>query len=132
MSHPGRLEGKVAIVTGGGLGLGEGIVRKFVDEGAKVLVFELNMENGEKVASSLGAESAACFTGDVTKAEDWDGALKICKEKFGGLDIVANNAGVVHRSAVRSTPRYYSLPLNLTQPALNIRPPVRIRAHHAH
>ena len=46
MSHPGRLAGKVAIITGAGLGLGEGITRKFVREGASVLLFEINEEMG--------------------------------------------------------------------------------------
>lgn len=100
MSHPGRLEGKKAIVTGGGLGIGEGIVRKFIDEGAKVLIFEINKENGEKVASSLPEHSAVNYTGDVTSESDWEQAVKTCIERLGGLDIVVNNAGVVHRSAV--------------------------------
>lgn len=102
MSHPGRLEGKIAIITGGGLGLGEGIVRKYVYEGAKVLIFEINKDNGERVASELG-DAVASFTGDVTKEADWNEALKVCKEKFGGCDVVVNNAGVVHRSAVSPT-----------------------------
>lgn len=92
MSHPGRLENKVAIITGGGLGLGEGIARKFVFEGAKVLLFEINKANGEKVAKSLDPSSAVAFEGDVTKEQDWHEAVKQCVEKFGGLDIVVNNA----------------------------------------
>ena len=96
----GRLSNKRAIITGGGLGLGEGIVRKFVAEGAQVLIFELNAANGEKVAASLPQGQAVNFTGDVTKEEDWRKALERCKEAFGGCEVVVNNAGVVHRSAV--------------------------------
>ena len=152
---PGRLENKRAIVTGGGLGLGEGIVRKFVAEGAKVLIFELNRENGEKVASSLQG-NAVNFTGDVTKEEDWKGALEKCKESFGGLEVVVNNAGVVHRSAVSSTlpllrPTGFDVELcaawscvktfkdteilltvHSINPALHGSPLQRVRAHNAH
>jgi hypothetical protein len=98
--HGRRLEGKTAIITGAGLGLGEGIAKKFVEEGAKVLVFEIHEENGKRVADSLGEEKAAFFKGDVTRKEDWDEALKTVLEKFGGLDVVVNNAGVVHRAGV--------------------------------
>jgi len=100
MSHPGRLEGKTAIITGAGLGLGEGITRKFIDEGANVLLFEINKENGQKVAESLPREKASLFTGDVTNQDHWFEALKACLDKFGGCDVCVNNAGVVHRSAV--------------------------------
>ena len=102
MSHPGRLEGKVAIVTGGGLGLGEGIVRKFIFEGAKVLLFEINEKGGAKVADSLG-ESASLFVGDVTKEDDWNAAVKQALDKFGKLHIVVNNAGVVHNAQASYT-----------------------------
>ena len=105
MSHPGRLAGKVAIITGAGLGLGEGITRKFVREGASVLLFEINEENGRCVAESLPKENAHLFIGDVTDQEHWNEALKTCLEKFGSCDIVVNNAGVVHRAGVRSTPQ---------------------------
>lgn len=102
MSHPGRLEGKIAIITGGGLGLGQGIAEKFVHEGARVLIFELNAANGKAVASSLnasgGADNALFFEGDVTNISHWHSAVKTCVEKFGGLDIVVNNAGVVHNA----------------------------------
>ena len=98
MSHPGRLENKVAIITGGGLGLSEGIARKFVHEGAKVLLFEINKSNGQKVADSLGKDHALAFEGDVTNLSHWEQAVKTCVEKLGGLDIVVNNAGVVHNA----------------------------------
>jgi len=100
----GRLANKKAIITGGGLGLGEGIARKFVAEGARVLLFEIHAENGKRVAASLNGplnnEVAVAFTGDATKGEDWQRAVDVCVETFGGLDVVVNNAGVVHRAAV--------------------------------
>lgn len=103
MSHPGRLEGKVAIVTGGGLGLGEGIVRKFVHEGARVLIFDIHKANGEKVAASLDPKAVKAYEGDVTKTSDWEAAVKHALDAFGRLDIVVNNAGVVHNAQASDT-----------------------------
>jgi 3-oxoacyl-[acyl-carrier protein] reductase len=107
MSVPqGRLANKKAIITGAGQGLGEGIARKFVAEGARVLLFEIHPENGKRVAAALNDESvsgevvAVAFAGDATKGEDWQRAVDTCVEIFGGLDVVVNNAGVVHRAAV--------------------------------
>ncbi|EXJ60670.1 3-oxoacyl-[acyl-carrier protein] reductase [Cladophialophora yegresii CBS 114405] len=91
----GRLEGKVAIVTGGGSGFGAGIATKFVQEGAKVLIADLSQENGAKVAQSLGAEYLAA---DVTKRSDWEALLKKAVDSFGGLDIVVNNAGTTYKN----------------------------------
>jgi NAD(P)-dependent dehydrogenase (short-subunit alcohol dehydrogenase family) len=88
-----RLEGKVAIVTGGSSGFGLGIVKKFVEEGAKVLILDLNAEGGQK---AIEANPGAKFIqGDVSRRADWEKALEKVLAEFGKLDIVVNNAGIL-------------------------------------
>ena len=95
---PPRLEGKVAIVTGGGSGYGAGVVTKFVAEGAKVVIADLSSENGEKTAKSIKCEFVKT---DVTSRKDWESLLQATLEKHGGIDIVVNNAGACYKNKVR-------------------------------
>jgi len=90
-----RLEGKVAIVTGGGSGFGEGIAKKFVAEGAKVLIADRDAANGERVAAALGSNARALAV-DVAKSADVTRMLDAAHDLFGGLHILVNNAGVAH------------------------------------
>jgi 3-oxoacyl-[acyl-carrier protein] reductase len=85
-----RLQGKVAIVTGAASGFGAGIARRFAEEGAKVIVNDLNPQ-GEQVAKQLGARFVQ---GDVTKGEDW---ARLVREAGAEVSIVVNNAGWTHR-----------------------------------
>jgi 3-oxoacyl-[acyl-carrier protein] reductase len=89
-----RLKDKVAIVTGAGSGFGTGIARRFAEEGAKVVVNDLNAETGTRVAKELGGEFVQA---DVAKGADWAKLVAAAKAKFGRLDIVVNNAGWTHR-----------------------------------
>jgi 3-oxoacyl-[acyl-carrier protein] reductase len=91
-----RLQNKVAIITGGGSGFGAAIVKKFVLEGARVLIWDINAEPATSLSSSLASGKTSVFTGDVSKPKDWSTALQQTIEKFGKVDIVVNNAGVVH------------------------------------
>ncbi|KAI0431297.1 3-oxoacyl-reductase [Xylaria sp. FL1042] len=93
MAPQPRLQGKVAIVTGGASGFGKGIATKFVEEGAQVLIADLSDAAGRDVAKELGC---AFTVGDVTKREDWERLLKEATDKFGKLDIVVNNAGAAY------------------------------------
>lgn len=90
-----RLQDKVAIVTGGASGFGEGIVRKFVAEGAKVVVADINAAGGKALAGELGpcAVFADC---DVTDAGAIDCAVTVAEDRFGPVDIMVNNAGMGH------------------------------------
>jgi len=90
-----RLEGKVAIVTGGGSGFGEGIATKFVAEGAKVLIADRDPLGGERVAKALGASAHSVVT-DVSKAADVKAMIEAALAAFGRLDILVNNAGMGH------------------------------------
>ena len=90
-----RLEGKVAIVTGGGSGFGEGIAKKFVAEGARVLIADRDAAGGERVAAALG-RNARSLRVDVASAADVTAMLDAAQDFFGGLDILVNNAGVSH------------------------------------
>ena len=90
-----RLAGKTAIVTGAGSGFGEGIARKFVAEGAWVLIADRDRAAGERVAASLG-KMAHSVTADVTVDGDVAGMVETALLEFGGLDILVNNAGIGH------------------------------------
>ena len=88
----GRLASKVAVVTGGASGIGEGIVRRFSNEGARVLLADLDDANGPAIAAECGAEFVRL---DVTSAESWQALKSKTKADFGRLDIMVNNAGIV-------------------------------------
>lgn len=92
----GRLEGKVAVVTGAGSGFGEGIARRFAGEGASVVVADVNGEAAERVAADIGP-AARAVRADVTVMAD---VREMCAaaRTFGGLDILVNNAGYTHRN----------------------------------
>ena len=89
-----RLDGKVAVVTGAASGIGEGTVRRFVEEGARVVVADLQEERGREVAKSLGDDARFIRT-DVTCETDIAAAIDGAVESFGQLDIMVNNAGIV-------------------------------------
>lgn len=91
-----RLKDKVAIVTGGASGFGAAIARHFVDEGAKVVILDLNGEGAARVAGNTG--KAIAVAGDVTKRADIDKAVAAAVDTFGRLDIVVNNAGWSYRN----------------------------------
>jgi 3-oxoacyl-[acyl-carrier protein] reductase len=90
-----RLHNKVALVTGAGSGFGEGIARKFINEGAKVLLVDIHGEAAERAAAALG-DRARAFVADVSRAVDTRAMLDEAERVFGPLDILVNNAGVGH------------------------------------
>jgi 3-oxoacyl-[acyl-carrier protein] reductase len=90
-----RLKDKVALVTGGASGFGEGIVRKFVAEGARVLIVDRNLQGAQRVAAAMGLNAAA-HQADVSRAADVRAMIDAAEGRFGPLDILINNAGVSH------------------------------------
>ncbi|WP_249870806.1 SDR family NAD(P)-dependent oxidoreductase [Oceanobacillus saliphilus] len=90
----GLLDGKVAIITGGAKGMGEFHTRKLAEEGAKVVIGDLDAENGEKVASDIGEDKAIFVELDVTNPSSWDTVVQKTKDTFGTIDILVNNAGL--------------------------------------
>jgi len=89
-----RLKGKVAVVTGGACGIGQGTVRRFVEEGASVVVADFQAGPGETLAGELGG-SARFIRTDVTREEDLAAAVDLAVRDFGRLDCMINNAGIV-------------------------------------
>ncbi len=89
----GKLDGKVAIVTGAGSGMGRAIARRYADEGANVIVADLNADAARSVADEIG-ESAIPVPVDVRNQSQVQAMVDAAVSAFGGLDILVNNAGV--------------------------------------
>ncbi|MGQ0620548.1 MAG: SDR family NAD(P)-dependent oxidoreductase [Panacagrimonas sp.] len=87
-----RLKNKIAVVTGGGSGIGKAIVQRFVEEGARVVVVDISGKQ-EEVAAKYGA-SCIAFRADVSKSADVQAMLQAAKSKFGRLDVLCNNAAI--------------------------------------
>ncbi|WP_311029911.1 SDR family oxidoreductase [Mesorhizobium koreense] len=92
-----RLKGKVAVITGAASGFGEGMAKRFAQEGAKVVVADLNASGADRVAGEIGAAAVACKA-DVSNRADVDAMVKLAIDRFGRLDIMVNNAGYTHRN----------------------------------
>ncbi len=98
----GRLEGKVALISGGARGQGEAEARLFVAEGARVVLGDVLDEEGEKVAASLGG-AALYLHLDVTQEADWQRSVERTLAEFGSLDVLVNNAGILRFGRIEQT-----------------------------
>jgi len=90
----GRVAGKVALVTGGGSGLGKADCLTLAAEGAMVVVTDINLDAAQAVADAIGANAIA-LKHDVSSESDWQAALAATEARFGGLNVLVNNAGIV-------------------------------------
>ena len=119
----GRLEGKVAIVTGSARGTGAETARLFVEEGARVCVADVLEDRGKEHAASL-REGAFFQKLDVRSEEDWAGAIAAVHERFGPVDILVNNAAILDvRPIIELDPEVARdiLDVNLIGPMIGVR-----------
>ena len=100
-----QLEGKCAIITGGASGIGRATAELFIEQGAAVVIADINANDGQGLADELRANGGdAIFVQcDVTNAGDCKKTVKAAREHFGRIDILFNNAGVIRRSDVLET-----------------------------
>ncbi|WP_225800406.1 SDR family NAD(P)-dependent oxidoreductase [Streptomyces sp. NK15101] len=100
----GKLDGRVVLVTGAARGQGEQEARLFAAEGAKVVLGDVLDDAGEALAKELGEDRAAYVHLDVTGEDDWAAAVTAAKERFGKIDGLVNNAGILRFNELVSTP----------------------------
>ncbi|MDR1859798.1 MAG: SDR family NAD(P)-dependent oxidoreductase [Bacteroidales bacterium] len=110
----GRVDGKIAIVTGGAQGFGAGIVEHLFADGANVVIADLNAEKGEEFAASLNAKGrknrAHFVKADVSKAESVENLIEETAARFGGLDVFISNAGILRAGGLdEMTPETFRL-----------------------
>jgi 3-oxoacyl-[acyl-carrier protein] reductase len=109
-----RLENKVAVITGGAAGIGAATAIKFSEEGAKVIIWDLNEEKGKELASKINAEFIKVNSANYAEIED---AAKKVFEKYNRIDILVNNAGITRDSSLKKmTPELWQqvIDVNLT------------------
>ncbi|XVQ13280.1 glucose 1-dehydrogenase [Spirillospora sp. CA-255316] len=94
----GQLDGKVALITGGARGMGKAHVRRFVDEGAKVVFGDVLDEEGAKLAADL--DGATYVHLDVTEPAGWDAAVRAALDAHGALHVLVNNAGIMKHKTI--------------------------------
>lgn len=97
-----RLEGKVAIITGAAQGMGAAHAKLFIEEGAKVVITDLNEENGQALAAELG-ENAIFVKQNVASEEDWATVIAKAEEAFGPVNVLVNNAGITMAKSILQT-----------------------------
>jgi 3alpha(or 20beta)-hydroxysteroid dehydrogenase len=100
----GRLDGKVALITGGARGMGKSHVRHFVAEGARVVFGDVLDEQGAYVAAKLGPDRCRYLHHDVTSEADWDAAVALAMSAFGAVDVLVNNAGILAFASIADMP----------------------------
>src|SRR5215471_158828 len=100
----GRLDGKVALITGGALGMGKSHVRHFAAEGARVVFGDVLDDKGAKVAAGLDGQSCRYIHHDVTSEAEWAAAVAAAVDTFGRLDVLVNNAGVLKFAPIADMP----------------------------
>lgn len=98
----GRLESKVAIITGAAQGMGASHAKKFIEEGAKVVLTDLNEEKGQALAAELG-DHAVFVKQNVTSAEDWSTVVAEAEKAFGPVSVLVNNAGITMAKSILQT-----------------------------
>lgn len=92
--YAGRLDGKIAIITGGSQGMGEAHARLFVAAGARVVIADINAERGNALAADLG-ENAIFSRLDVGSEADWTATVALAEKSFGKVNVLVNNAGII-------------------------------------
>jgi NAD(P)-dependent dehydrogenase (short-subunit alcohol dehydrogenase family) len=123
MAEMRRLEGKVALITGGGTGIGAAIARRFAEEGARVCITGRRKDKLEEVAKSVSAGSVLVCTGDVSKEADVDRMIQTTLGIQGAIHVLVNNAAVpIHGSVADLEPADWrrALEVNLTGPFLTM------------
>lgn len=89
-----KLNNKVVLITGAGGGIGQAAVRKFVAEGARVMLADLGTDDTQPLVDELGADLCACVAVDVTQDDQVENMVNACVKTFGGIDVFVANAGV--------------------------------------
>ena len=123
MTSSGRITGKVALITGAARGMGAAHARRFIAEGASVVLGDILDAEGSALAAELGPD-ARYIRLDVTKPDDWAAAVALCVADFGGLHVLVNNAGIFGGAAIVDHPLdlwQRMIEINLTGVFLGIR-----------